>query len=238
MNLIDIHNHSLYGVDDGAGDEKECREMLVQSAWQGVDGIILTPHRRREMFHYPAGEIEEKFRLMQEWGRAEGIRLWLGCEYHVGPDLFGELESHRFHTMADSCYILTEYDPSGTFQQIEEYTQELIQRGYCPVIAHVERIGVFSREPALLRNIRDRGAMVQVNADSVLGLEGLRTAHTVKRALKEGLVDFIGSDAHNVTDRASHLGRCREYVQKKYGKDSADTIFCDNPLKLTQMTDR
>lgn len=237
MNLIDIHNHSLYGVDDGAADERMCREMLVQSARQGVDGIILTPHRRRQMFHYPVSEIEEKFRVMQTWAGEEGIRLWLGCEYHAGPDLFRELEHHSFHTMADSRYILTEYPSSGTIRQIEEYTQELIQRGYCPIIAHIERIEVFSRIPALICDIRDRGAMVQVNADSVLGLEGLRTAHMVRKALKEGLVDFIGSDAHDVTDRASHLGRCREYVIKKYGKDSAHTIFASNPLMLTEKAD-
>ena len=36
MRKIDIHNHVLPGLDDGASDEKESMRMLKSAAKQGV----------------------------------------------------------------------------------------------------------------------------------------------------------------------------------------------------------
>ena len=44
MRKIDIHNHVLPGLDDGASDEKESMRMLKSAAKQGVISVIATPH--------------------------------------------------------------------------------------------------------------------------------------------------------------------------------------------------
>ena len=46
MRKIDIHNHVLPGLDDGASDEKESMRMLKSAAKQGVISVIATPHCR------------------------------------------------------------------------------------------------------------------------------------------------------------------------------------------------
>ena len=48
--MIDIHNHSLYGVDDGAKSIEISVEMLRVAKNQGIHAMILTPHYRHGMF--------------------------------------------------------------------------------------------------------------------------------------------------------------------------------------------
>ena len=50
--MIDIHTHLLYDVDDGAESLQESLDMLKYAKEQGVDAIILTPHYRHGMFPY------------------------------------------------------------------------------------------------------------------------------------------------------------------------------------------
>ena len=42
--MIDIHNHTLYGVDDGSGSLKQSLDMLREAKRQGIEAVILTPH--------------------------------------------------------------------------------------------------------------------------------------------------------------------------------------------------
>ena len=42
--MIDIHNHTLYGVDDGPDTIEESIQMLKTAKKQGIDAIILTPN--------------------------------------------------------------------------------------------------------------------------------------------------------------------------------------------------
>jgi protein-tyrosine phosphatase len=76
------------------------------------------------------------------------------------------------------------------------------------------------------------GALIQINADSVLGLVGLSQKRFCKKLLKNQWVDIIASDAHGSKERTSNLARGYEYIDKKYGKEYADLLFYKNPLKI------
>lgn len=45
------------------------------------------------------------------------------------------------------------------------------------------------------------GALLQVNADAILGEEGWSAKRWCAGLLENFLVDFVGSDAHNLTNR-------------------------------------
>ena len=80
--------------------------------------------------------------------------------------------------------------------------------------------------------MQEIGALIQLNADSVLGKEGWGISRFCKKVLKNQWADVIASDAHNMEDRSNHLGECRAYVVKKYGHEYADDLFNKNPLKM------
>ena len=42
--MTDIHNHLLYGVDDGSSSIEESIELIKKEVKCGFDTIILTPH--------------------------------------------------------------------------------------------------------------------------------------------------------------------------------------------------
>ena len=229
---IDIHNHGLYGVDDGARSYEESVDMLREARNQNVGAIILTPHYRRQMFPYPIDQIEEHYERLKKAADEIGISLYLGCEYHVDSRMVDALYDGIFHTLADRDYVLMEYSYDTEYTYIVQNTRKIMASGYLPVIAHVERYGCLVRKPALCAELSEMGAMIQVNADSVLGDGRWPQNRMVKKLLKNGWVDVIGSDAHGVNRRASHMAACRAHIEKKYGQQYADLLFEKNPYKI------
>ena len=73
-----------------------------------------------------------------------------------------------------------------------------------------------------------------MNADAVIGKDGFRAKGYTKKLLKNYLVDFVGSDAHGMKNRVSHMGKCREYLYKKYDHRYVDKILERNARELLQ----
>lgn len=232
--FIDIHNHTLFGVDDGPQDLKTAVEMLHMAKTQGAESIILTPHYRRGMFAYPVEEIEENFKQLKEAASRIGITLYLGCEYHVNGDIVSYLQSGRCKTLAGSDYVLTEYSYETEYSYIEDQTHRLIFCGYLPVIAHAERYKCFQKKPALCVALSDMGALIQVNADSILGVAGWKEKQTGRRLLKQSWADIVASDTHDLAERTNRMKECRQYIEKKYGEAYAEVLFVKNPMRILQ----
>jgi protein-tyrosine phosphatase len=230
--MIDIHCHVLYGVDDGSVDLQISQLMIDQMAQMGVTAVIATPHYRRHMFSYPEEQIEEAYQVLREYAASKQISLFPRCEYHVDHDIFDHLETGRVHSLADTSYVLTEYSYSDSLDRILSYTQELILRGWKPVIAHAERYEVFHRKPRLAEEVVDAGAQIQVNANSILGLDGRAVKKASRKFLDLDLVSYIASDAHDLVERASHMGECFSFVRKKYGEEAAKELFEENPGRI------
>ena len=225
--MIDIHSHILFGVDDGPENIEESIEMLRDAKEQGVQVIIATPHYRHGMFPYVKEEIDINYARLKQEAKNIGIDLYLGTEQHVNSMLVDHLESGRCRTLADSSYVLVEYKYETEFTYIKESVQDLLRHGYVPIVAHVERYACMDR----IENIeflREIGAMIQVNADAIIGKDGFRAKSYNKKLLKNCLVDFVGSDAHGVKKRKSNLGKCSEYLYKKYDARYVDKILKNN----------
>jgi protein-tyrosine phosphatase len=118
------------------------------------------------------------------------------------------------------------------FSYARQMTQEAVRFGYIPVIAHVERYEFVMDDPECLDELREMGALVQVNADAVLGMEGRGAKKLCRILLKNDLVDLIASDSHGINERACHMQQCFDYVAKKYGPERARLLFCDTPAQI------
>ena len=223
--MIDIHSHPLYGVDDGPKAMRESIQMLRLAKWQGITAIIATPHYRKGMFSYPNEEVERHYRKLKEIGKDMGVAVYLGTEYHVDNSVIENLRSGRCKTLAGSDYVLAEYRRSTEYFYIRESVQRLILNGYIPIIAHCERYQALRGGMDHIQNLKEMGAMIQVNADAVLGNRGFRTKWYVRKLLKEELVDFVASDSHGAKQRVNNLGKCRDYLYKKYNRNYVDKIL-------------
>lgn len=230
--MIDIHNHMLFGVDDGADSLEESIKMLQNAKEQGITAIILTPHYRHGMFGYPVEDIMKHFRLLEGEANKIGIKLYLGTEYHVNSHIIENFEKRRCATLAKTRYILAEYSFESEFEYLYKTCQEMINHGYFPVIAHAERYECLAKDIDHIAQLRRLGAWIQVNADSVLGMDGRNLKKVCKKMLKNEYVDVVASDSHGITHRANHMQECKTYVEKKYGSKYAEQIFVNKQKEL------
>ncbi|MBQ2901213.1 MAG: capsular biosynthesis protein [Agathobacter sp.] len=232
--MIDIHTHLLFGVDDGPKTMEESIEMLKSAKAQGVEAMILTPHYRHGMFAYPNEKIEENFAKLMEPAEKIGIDLYLGTEHHVNSMILEYIETGRVRTLANTQYVLTEYKTDTEFEYIAKSTRDLLRNGYIPIVAHVERYNCMHEDLGRVDWLRDVGAMIQVNANAILGMEGFKTKGFTKKLLKHRYVDFVASDSHDMVKRANNLGKCREYLYKKYDERYVDKITYYNALDILE----
>lgn len=235
MEIIDIHCHLLPGVDDGAENGQMTLRMLRKAYADGVRRIIVTPHYRKGMFETPSKKIAERYELVRSKALqtgADGIKIYLGCEYHWHTDMVEELKAGRRPTLAGSRYVLVEFSASDSYFLIRRALQELLAAGYIPIVAHVERCMAFSDDVDNVEDIARLGARVQLNADSLLGKCGYRSKRFCKELMSRELVDYIASDSHDIKSRPSRMKECCSYVKKKWGREEAERIFYRNPSEI------
>ena len=183
------------------------------------------------MFKHPLEKIERHYKKLMPYAKKLGIELKLGTEYHVATDMIDAFYGGLCHTLADTQYILTEYSHSSEYSFIYKMTREAIFAGYIPVIAHVERYECL-RDISHIEDLQELGALIQVNADSVLGIDGRHFKRYTKKLLKAGLVDVIASDSHGTKERVCNMKKCYEYVAKKFGDDYAQEIMQTTPENI------
>lgn len=236
--MTDIHNHSLFGVDDGARTPEESIKMLQAAKEQGIDAVILTPHYRHGMFFYPQDKVHEHFEMLRERADEIGIKLYLGCEFHVNSRILDSFRQGRCETLAGSDYVLLEFDYETEYTYILHHTKQMLFNGYIPVIAHAERYQCLLSAPERCMELKQMGVLIQINADSVLGKEGFKAKLFCRKLLKNGGVHFIASDAHGIKERQNHLGESYFYIKRKYGREYAEHIFCKNPEKIISNIER
>lgn len=233
---IDIHCHLIPGVDDGADSLETAVRLLEIEYKDGVRQIVLTPHYRRGMFECPMEQIHQQFaRLQQEAAHHfPDMRLFLGCEFHVSQDMVNMLDQKLRPTMAGTHYVLAEFSGASPWREIRERVYSLRSHGYRPILAHVERCQAFREDPYRLEELRRLGAVIQVNAQSLIGEDGFFAKQFCKKLVKEDLIDVVGSDAHNLTRRRPELKKAALYLEKQRGTKYKEKILVENPGRILQ----
>lgn len=229
--LIDIHCHILPKIDDGAKSVEEAVNILKEARRQGITRMIVTPHYRPDMFEPAMKRVLFSYRNLRDLAKEMNIHLSLGCEYFRNERMIEDLEEKRRPTMAGSRYVLTEFSTHDTYPTIRNCIYDLVTHGYRPIIAHVERY-FCCQELEKVLELKELGARIQLNAGSVLGEEGWKQKQFCQQLMKNGAVDFIASDTHNLSSRKMNLKKCASYVSRKMGKRYAQKIFIENPRKI------
>ena len=235
---FDMHCHIIPKVDDGSELLEESLALLDTEVRAGVTDIILTPHFRLEMFEADRDYVEAQYELLKS-AAAEifpDLHLYLGCEYHSNHDMHEMLRADPRYRMIGTDYVLLEFSQAHNGSYIREQTYSLVSRGFRPIIAHCERYRPISANIKLAEELVDMGAELQVNADSVIGRDGWGIKRFCRKLMKLGLLSYIGSDAHNMTDRRCHMGECIAYVEKKMGSEYADLIMRRNPQNIVDLS--
>ena len=232
--LYDIHCHILPGVDDGAKNMDIALGLIDKEIEAGVETIILTPHFRKEMFEPEMEDIWNAYDELVYETKHKNIRLFLGCEFHANMEMVETLEKGHRPTLANSRYVLTEFSQNSTRAFIKERTDALLTSGYRPIIAHIERYRALRKDFDLIADLIEMGCEMQVNADAVIGKNGLGTQRFCKKLMQEDMLHYVASDAHNLKGRTTRIGECCEYLKKHMGRLYTSRIMRDNPSKIIE----
>ncbi|RGE64463.1 hypothetical protein DXC51_03070 [Eisenbergiella massiliensis] len=229
--FIDIHCHVLPMVDDGAQSTEMALDMLRIAADEGIWKMILTPHQKADRRCVTPEGIVKRIEILQK--KADElkipVKLFPGNEIFYRHGLAELLEQGKIRTLANSHYVLIEFLPGEDYAYIRDAIGRVASFGYWPVVAHVERyVNVIKDMEKAERLKEDAGCYFQVNASSVVGEQGFAAKNVVKKLLKAGLVDFVGTDAHSDGSRAPRLRKCAGYLEKKYGETMAGKLMREN----------
>ena len=231
---IDIHCHIMPGVDDGSPDMATSLEMLRIADKNGITHLILTPHHK-PMHHNVSPEHNVVYRKkLQEAAKEAGIKakLFSGNEIYYSDETMEELMEGKICSLAGSDYVLVEFHPTNPYKAIQNAVSRVQAAGFIPIIAHVERYSDIVSHPSRVKDLIEMGSFIQVNASSIMGKYGFGISHFTKKLLKEELVHFVASDAHDTGRRAPNLLDCRNYVERKYGEDYGKKLFFTNPANV------
>ncbi len=232
---IDIHNHILPGVDDGARETEESLAMLRQAVQQGVGALILTPHQKPDRHCVSAsGAAERTARLQKEADRAGiPVKLYSGGEVLYSLDLLERLEQGKAGTLAGSSYVLTEFLPGEEWNYIYNGLDELTAAGYIPVIAHLERYMNVICDFDRAEELKEMGCLIQVNASDLPGFAAVPVKKAARRLIREGLADLVATDAHRESGgRSFNMGECAAWLKKKCSREYAEKLLYANAAAI------
>ncbi|MBR1558726.1 MAG: hypothetical protein IJ646_00650 [Clostridia bacterium] len=237
--IIDMHCHVLPGVDDGPGTMEESIAILREAERQGLSAMIVTPHFHPGRYMVPAPKVRETIKQVRRALKEEGIRLKLypgqECYYYSG--LVRELDEGNVLTMGDTNYVLVEFDPSVLYSVIQHAMRELFSAGYRPIVAHYERYRCLNGREDRLEELRSHGAMLQMNFDRLLDKEGFFRRNPWRRQLREGFVDFLGSDTHGMGFRPLHAKQAVAWLTSEVDPELVHVILERNIRLLTEGDD-
>lgn len=234
--FIDLHTHILPGVDDGARDASESLRLL-RTAWNdGVCAVVLTPHYRGKYKSNTPEDLCRAVASLRETTQKElpNMQLYLGQEIAYESDAPEAMHKGRVLTINDSQYVLLEFKTNVLRTRLVTGVNETINHGFIPIVAHIERYDICRKDISVVDELLGMGALLQLNADSIMGKNGFRVKRFCHRLLKVQSVHFIASDAHDDKHRPPLLRECFLRVQGKYGKEYAARLFCENAQAVVE----
>ena len=234
--LTDIHCHVLPQVDDGSKNMETSIEMLRQMYDEGIRRVIVTPHYHKGHMDADIDTVRSRFHELEEACGADpktaGIELYLGCELYYYPSAISWLQEGVISTMAGSDYVLTEFAFTLDKHSIEDGITNLINAGYLPIIAHIERYENLVGDLDFVSGLIEKGAYVQINSEALDAPYKVRKF--AKKLLKNHMVHFVATDAHGVHHRTPKLAAAAQYIAKHYGEEYCTRLFSENPSRILE----
>lgn len=199
--FIDIHNHILPGIDDGAKTVEDSIALIKAFKEFGVTHFIATPHIMHN--YYPNTEETISNALSQVQHALiihdlQQISVEAAAEHMIDDNFEYLLETESAMAMRKE-YLLVEMSYLQPPINFEEAIIKTASKGFYPILAHPERYGFLHNRMRKYTEYKEHGILFQMNLLSLGEYYGKEVPKVANELLQEGLIDFLASDVHNLS---------------------------------------
>ncbi|WEK19709.1 MAG: histidinol phosphatase [Candidatus Pedobacter colombiensis] len=203
---VDVHNHLLPGIDDGAIDIVQSISFIKALNELGFHKFICTPHIFTELYPNTTETITQA--LMDV--KAALAKTELNVEVNAAAEYMVD-ETFKL-TKNLLClpgqHILIEMSYLSEMPQIEQVIFDLQLAGFKVILAHPERYFFYHKKPERYERLKDMGVLFQLNLLALSGYYGPEVKLAAGYLLKKHYYDFAGTDLHH----QKHLKALQDFI--------------------------
>ncbi|MEO0813085.1 MAG: CpsB/CapC family capsule biosynthesis tyrosine phosphatase, partial [Myxococcota bacterium] len=231
--MLDIHNHALPEVDDGARSLEEAVAIVSGLRECGFTSLAPSPHHGGGSGgDVPAADAAAARERLQHalTDVSVDVELLPNSEHCVTPELFERMADGTDITSIGGRgrWLLVELPWEG-IPKIDEHLFRIQTKGYRVVLAHPERYQFM--EPKHARALVERGVKLQLEIGSFVGVYGDRARKRAESLLESGDSHVLASDVHR-PEQCLWVAESLKHLRTAYG-DALVELGCDvNPRAL------
>jgi len=223
--MVDFHSHILPGIDDGSKNVKESLDILKEMYSQGITKVVATPHflarhQSVEEFVFERNKAIETLKESLD-GVSDIPQVYVGSEteYYDG---IGECEGIEKLCIMGTRLILVEMPFNLWTEAVYRNLMRIQERGFVPVIAHLERYISYQNEEKCFERLEEMGVQVQCNCTF---FTRRMTRKKAIRYIGGRRINFIGTDSHDMNYRKPKMKKALKIIEKKYGYEAVEDLL-------------
>jgi tyrosine-protein phosphatase YwqE len=225
---VDMHSHFIPGIDDGAATMEDTIALLQAMQDLGYRKVITTPHVMSDYYKNTPEIILGGLEKVREAAKHHGLTLEVeaAAEYNLDADFEEKINKKELLTFGGN-HVLIEMPFMQEPPNVKDMVFKLIMAGYRPVMAHVERYPFWHQQYEKITEMRERGALLQLNINSLSGYYGPVVKKVAERLIDDEVIDLVGSDCHHL----NHVQLMRQCLTES----SLHKLLAQKQLKNTQL---
>jgi tyrosine-protein phosphatase YwqE len=214
---IDIHSHLLASIDDGVQSLEQSEEIIRYFQQLGYTKLITTPHVISDSYKNTPEIIRQKLQDIQTHLKKVNVdvEIQAAAEYYLDDYVFRLIEQDQEMLTFGKKHLLFETNFLTQPLNLKEFIFMASVKGYKLVLAHPERYQYMYHDINKASDLIDRGVLLQVNINSIVGHYGVEVQSVAKKLIDRGWVHLLGSDCHHI-QHAKLIGQAQsmKYFQK------------------------
>lgn len=214
----DMHNHILFGIDDGSKSIDYSLQMAERFVRNGYSRIIATPHIMSDYYPNNRAIIEDRMQQLQMAINTHEIPLQLECaaEYYIDEFFLEKVRTKDDILSFNGNHVLVETSFMNRPVFFKQVLFEIRTLGYIPVLAHPERYIYMQENYEEAEELVQSGVKLQINLLSLAGYYSPNAKKFAQWLIKSGHYSFFGTDAHS----NDHL----DLIQEVYASKTFESI--------------
>ncbi|MFZ9662181.1 MAG: tyrosine-protein phosphatase [Chitinophagaceae bacterium] len=195
----DMHSHLIPGIDDGSPNVETSFHLMQGLYDLGYEKLITSPHVMQDLYPNNAYTINNGYSILKShWKKDNDLPIKPAAEYFLDDHFFDTaMKGEQLLTIKNNL-LLFEISFASPPLGLREMLFELQLKGFELILAHPERYSYMHFNPKKeFEALKNAGCYFQCNLLSFSGYYGKPVRDAAEFLVKEGMVDFLGTDLHH-----------------------------------------